>query len=93
MNSHRIELIQSLHVRDSDGATFVRYTPIFSPSVIARGTLTFAVFEETIGAGFHAHEAAKRAARDNAVKLLHLLAAELNSRSEIKSRFPPVETK
>lgn len=73
---HRIELIPTLHVRDSDGAEFIRYTPSFTPSVIARGTLTFAVFEEMVGAGEAAHAAAKRAARENAVKSLQLLAAE-----------------
>lgn len=76
MNNHRIELIQSLHVRDSDGATFVRYTPSFTPNVIARGTLTFATWDAMVGAGEAAHEAAKRAARENAIKSLQLLAAE-----------------
>lgn len=73
---HRIEITETLIKRDSDGALFIRYTPKLSPICLAFGTLTFAPWDREVGATHAEHEAAKRAARESAIKSIHAIAAD-----------------
>ena len=71
-----ITLRKTLIERDSDGALFVRYTPVLDMLCQqgANGELTFAAWDVGVGEPAAAHEAAMDNARANAVAVLRRLA-------------------
>jgi hypothetical protein len=76
-----LEFNESLVKRDSDGALFVRYTPVLdannSPGCCAVGELRFASWDVSVGEPLEKHEAAKTAARANVVRVLRTLADKI----------------
>lgn len=67
---------ETLVKRDSDGALFVRYTPMFDAKCecCCSGVLTFATWDVAVGAPQAEHDAAMDEARANAVKVLRRIS-------------------
>lgn len=75
-----LEFNESLVKRDSDGALFVRYTPVLrsEPMVFCSDDfLSFACWEVGVGEPLEKHEAGKAAARANVVRVLRTLADKI----------------
>lgn len=71
----QIRLEPALHVRDSDGAIFVRFTPVLEPTAIAYGRITFATWDAELGDSKEQVKAIKDRAIESARAALRQLAA------------------
>ena len=60
--------------RDSDGALFVRYTPVLKSECGIQGELRFPFWDVGVGESVLEHHRAKAAAKANAVTVLRRLA-------------------